>query len=152
MENLQMKNAILDDVTITGGHNPFHTYNDPYGQLTIGGISTGRAVLGSPDRQSGRTRACDQSCTLSEGYVQGEMLIAEETIQQLSVIQVSHDSDDFKKTIKEKLVRHLAEQMIKNKLVEFTKIENIHTGDVTFKARAFLAPDNKVREIRINQK
>jgi hypothetical protein len=126
-----MKNTILDDVTITGGHNLSHTYNDPYGQLTIGSIS---------------------SCTLSEGYVQGEMLIAEETIQQLSVIQVSHDSDDFKKTIKEKLVRHLAEQMIKNKLVEFTKIENIHTGDVTFKARAFLAPDNKVREIRINQK
>lgn len=129
-----MKNAILDDVTITAGHNPFHTYNDPYGQggqLTIGGIS---------------------SYPLSEGYVQGEMLIAEEIIQSSSVIQVSHDSDDFKKTIKEKLVRHLAEQMIKNKLVEFTKIENIHTGDVTFKARAFLAPDNKVREIRINQK
>lgn len=125
-----MKNAILDDITVTSGH-PFHTYNDPYGQLTIGGIS---------------------SFPLSEGHVQGEMILAEIDVTDLELTKMNLDHDSFKNEVKKQLANNIAEQLLNNKLIEFTKIEDIHTGNTKFKARAFLTPDNKVREIRRNQR
>jgi phosphoribosylformylglycinamidine (FGAM) synthase PurS component len=126
-----MKNAIDDiDITITGGHNPFHAYNDPYGQLTLGNISL----------------------PLPEGHVQGEMILAEMNVSDFELTKMNLDHDSFKNEVKKQLANKIAEQLLNNKLIEFTKIEDIHTGNTKFKARAFLAPDDKVREIRRNQR
>lgn len=82
--------------------------------------------------------------------VKGELLVIQQKVD-MTVIQQMND-DNFVRLMKKKMIEELAEQILKNKLAEFTKEENMQTGDILFRARVYLVPDDKVRIIRKNQK
>lgn len=50
--------------------------------------------------------------------------------------------------IKRELVSKLAEYMLENKFVEFTKIPSIQNMNTTFNARCYVAPDSQVKILR----
>jgi hypothetical protein len=58
------------------------------------------------------------------------------------------DPDNFKQEMKKQLAHEIAEHLLNNKLVEFTKQEDLHTNEITFRARAYLVKDDKVRILR----
>jgi len=53
--------------------------------------------------------------------------------------------------IKQRLAHKIAEAMIELKLVEFTKSEDILSGTASFRARAFVLPDNQVKTLRLEK-
>ena len=50
--------------------------------------------------------------------------------------------------IKWRVADHLVKYMIENKLIEFTKQENLLENSTTINARCYLAPDSEVRILR----
>jgi hypothetical protein len=50
-----------------------------------------------------------------------------------------------------RLIDMISAKMIELKLVEFTKSEDILTGVVSFRARAFVLPDNQVKTLRLEK-
>jgi hypothetical protein len=120
----------LDDISITGpyspgisiGHDPFSAYPT----ASIDPFDT-HGVVAS---------------------VTGQMLTEQIIISNLEVAQMNMDETSFKQEMKKRLCMALAEKMLENKLVEFTKQENLQSGEVTFRARAYLTPDSQVRLLR----
>lgn len=88
------------------------------------------------------------SWTENEDFIQGEMVTVQEVVSALRVAEMFMDSDNFKQEIKKKLANQIAEKLLENKLVEFTKQEYLHTNETTFRARAYLVKDDKVRVLR----
>jgi hypothetical protein len=113
-----------------GPVDPFDPFNGQ--QLTISGIQS-YPILGSYEPQE---------------LVKGEMITAQMVVSDFEITKMNIDEDQFRNEMKKKLVHDLAEQLLRNKLVEFTKQENLHSGETVFRARAFLTPDSQVRLLR----
>jgi hypothetical protein len=75
--------------------------------------------------------------------VTGEMVMVE-MILDPSVDKISKD----KNQIKQELTESLTQKILKSKLVEYTMQEDLKSGLITYRARAFLTPDDKVRILR----
>jgi len=56
-----------------------------------------------------------------------------------------------KDEIKQRMVHQISAKMIELNLIEFTKSEDINTGLASFRARAFVLPDNQVKTLRIEK-
>jgi hypothetical protein len=78
--------------------------------------------------------------------VKGEMLLVEKRFSPNEVIK-SYDQS-FVDGIKKQMVHELAEEILKNKYVEFTKQEDLKTSEVIYRARVYLTPDDQVRKLR----
>jgi hypothetical protein len=83
-----------------------------------------------------------------EDFIQGEMINAQVIVKDFEITEMMMDPDNFKQTMKKRLVEIIAEKLLSNKLVEFTKQEDLHTNETTFRARAHLVKDDKVRILR----
>jgi hypothetical protein len=59
---------------------------------------------------------------------------------------------DAKQRLKEKLVHDLATYMLENQLVEFTQQDNPSTFTKTIAVRAYLAPNDQVKILRLANK
>jgi hypothetical protein len=85
---------------------------------------------------------------IQEHVIQGEMIA---TKIELSISEsIQFDTDDkVKEYIKEKLTHQLVNAILKNKLAEFTFLDDPLTGGKTIYGRCYLTPDSQVRIIRI---
>lgn len=55
---------------------------------------------------------------------------------------------DGKDEIKRRLLTQMLEYMLDNRLVEFTRAEDIARGTQTFRVRAYIAPNDQVKILR----
>lgn len=78
--------------------------------------------------------------------VKGELILVEKRFSPSEVIK-SYDQS-FVEGIKKQLINELIEKILQNKMVEFTKQEDLNTSEVIYRARVYLTPDDKVRTIR----
>lgn len=74
--------------------------------------------------------------------VKGEMILVEKVVDPTS--EILPDKEQIKKELAEELVQKL----LKSNLVEFTRQDDFRTDLVTFRARAYLTPDEQIRVIR----
>ena len=81
---------------------------------------------------------------------QGEMVVAEITIPDSDAMITGMSAAGFREDVKKKLIYLLAEQLMKNKLIEFTSQQFAHSNDTKFRARIFAVPDQRIRMIRKN--
>jgi len=81
---------------------------------------------------------------------QGEMVVAEITIPDSDAMITGMSAAGFREEVKKKLLYLLAEQLMKNKLIEFTSQQFAHSNDTKFRARIFAVPDQRIRMIRKN--
>jgi hypothetical protein len=54
--------------------------------------------------------------------------------------------------VKKDLLRQLAEHMLENNLVEFTSHQDHITGNTMVAVRAYLAPDDQIKILRLSNK
>jgi hypothetical protein len=80
--------------------------------------------------------------------VRGEMITVQKVVGVHELEMIKLDEDMFNQQVKRELAFQLAEQILKNKFVEFTKQQDMHTNKITYRARAYLTPDNQVRMLR----
>lgn len=72
------------------------------------------------------------------------------------MLTVSHEFDDFamshmsEEDIKSSMISMLVGEMVKSKMVEFTRQSDPLTFKITVRARAFVVPDDQVRILRKN--
>ena len=64
------------------------------------------------------------------------------------IIDPSTETLPNKSEIKKELVEKLVQKILQNKLVEYTMQEDLKNGLITYRARAFLTPDNQTRLLR----
>jgi len=81
---------------------------------------------------------------------QGQMVVAEITITETDAMITGMSAAGFREEIKKRLIHHLAENLMKNKLVEFTSQQFAHSNETKFRARIYAVPDGQVRMIRKN--
>lgn len=76
--------------------------------------------------------------------IQGSPVKAYITLPRIEEIKI----DDVQSFVKKKLAELIAEEILKNKLCEFTKELNVADDTTIYRARAFLTPDDQVRVMR----
>lgn len=117
--------SILDTLTITGTNQiqPLTASSYPW---TITGLSVD-----------------------TETY-QGQMVVAEITVTDTDAIITGMSAAGFREEMKRRLIHQLAENLMKNKLIEFTSQQFAHSNETKFRARIYAVPDGQIRMIRKN--
>jgi hypothetical protein len=85
-------------------------------------------------------------------YVIGGKLVVGRVSMNETFAEIVGKDIDAKKRLKEKLVHDLATYMLENKLVEFTQLDDPITFDKTIAVRAYLAPNDQVKILRLANK
>jgi hypothetical protein len=77
-----------------------------------------------------------------------EYAIGGKLITAKYMVSDQHSATMNPNDIKENLMHQMIEYIIKNKLVEFTKIPDMYSGSSTYLARIYLTPDDQVKILR----
>lgn len=80
-------------------------------------------------------------------HIGGKLVTTTVTLSHLDSMSFRSD-DEFKKTLKSKIVYQLAEHLIDAKLVEVTYEQDSSNLGFAVRARAYLAPDSQVKILR----
>ena len=81
---------------------------------------------------------------------QGQMVVAEITVTDTDAMITGMSAAGFREEMKRRLIHHLAENLMKNKLIEFTSQQFAHSNETKFRARIYAVPDGQIRMIRKN--
>ena len=81
---------------------------------------------------------------------QGQMVVAEITISDTDAVITGMSAAGFREEMKRRLIHQLAENLMKNKLIEFTSQQFAHSNETKFRARIYAVPDGQIRMIRKN--
>ena len=111
--------------------------------VTIQPLTTTGAISGFPG-------AYNQYDLISMDTYQGEMVAVQITVSDSDAMITGMSAAGFQEDIKKRLIHMLAENLMKNKLVEFTSQQFGHSHETIFRARIYAVPDNQVRMIRKN--
>ena len=85
----------------------------------------------------------------TEAY-QGQMVVAEITVTDTDAMITGMSAAGFREEMKRRLIHQLAENLMKNKLIEFTSQQFAHSNETKFRARIYAVPDGQIRMIRKN--
>jgi hypothetical protein len=85
-------------------------------------------------------------------YVIGGKLVVGRVSMDETFAEILGKDIDAKKRLKEKLVHDLATYMLENQLVEFTQHDDPVTFNKTIAVRAYLAPNDQVKILRLANK
>lgn len=83
-------------------------------------------------------------------FIQGEMLVVQRKYNP-NELEKSY-SQSFVENLKKEMALELAERILQNKYVEFTKQEDLKSCEVVYRARAYVTPDDRIRKIRKSEK
>jgi hypothetical protein len=81
----------------------------------------------------------------------GKLVVAHASFSEDYSDMLSYDAD-AKYNVKMSLATQMAKYMVDNNLVEFTQIENREFGGKRIAARAYLAPNEQVKILRLANK
>ena len=85
--------------------------------------------------------------------IEGRMFKSFYTVSALERLQFAGDEDKWKDHVKGVLTQKLAESLMNEKYIEFTRLEEDPvTGATRFTARMFAVPDGQVRILRVHNK
>ena len=88
----------------------------------------------------------------SHDYVIGGKLVVGRVNMDQTFAEIVGKNIDAKKRLKEKLVHDMATYMLENNLVEFTQQDDPITFTRTIAVRAYLAPNDQVKILRLANK
>ena len=81
----------------------------------------------------------------------GKMVVGKATMSESYAAMVLSDAE-ARKQVKEKLVHDMATYMLENQLVEFTHMDDPLTGSKRIAVRAYLAPNDQIKILRLANK
>jgi hypothetical protein len=82
----------------------------------------------------------------------GKMVVGKAIMSEEHVAMIKGNDDDAKMAVKRDLINQLTKHMLENNLVEFTSHQDHVTGNTMVAVRAYLAPDDKIRILRVANK
>lgn len=81
----------------------------------------------------------------------GKMVVGRASMEESYALQMNADFD-FRAEVKKKLIMDMAKYMLENNLVEFTQFDDPMTGTKNIAVRAYLAPNEQVKILRLANK
>lgn len=89
-----------------------------------------------------------------EFAIQGQMLAVEKILNsyELERTGLSSNVKNFEDEIKKELIQEMVREIVAQRCIEFTSQKDMLTGNVTYRARVFVTPDEQTRIIRQIQK
>ncbi len=86
--------------------------------------------------------------------IQGQMLMVQKVLDsyELERTGLSANIKNYEDEIKKELIEGLVKEIVRQRCIEFTSQKDMLTGNVTYRARVFVTPDEQTRIIRQIQK
>jgi hypothetical protein len=81
----------------------------------------------------------------------GKMVVGRASMEHSYAVQMNTDFD-FRDEVKKKLIMDMAQCILENNLVEFTQYDDPLTGTKNIAVRAYLAPNDQVKILRLANK
>jgi hypothetical protein len=94
----------------------------------------------------------DPIFTVHDYVIGGKMVVGKATISEQFKELIQDGDARAKKELKITLIHQMAEFMLENKLVEFTYYDDHITGGRNVAVRAYLAPNDQVKILRLANK
>jgi hypothetical protein len=82
----------------------------------------------------------------------GKMVVGKAVISEDYADMIRHGDADGKFAVKQDLIKQLTQYMLENNLVEFTSWDEPVTGMKHVAVRAYLAPDDQIKILRVANK
>lgn len=82
----------------------------------------------------------------------GKMVVGRSVMSENYVAMIKGNDDDAKMEVKRDLINQLTKYMLENNLVEFTSHQDHVTGNTMVAVRAYLAPDDQIKILRVANK
>lgn len=95
--------------------------------------------------------SADPDFTSYDYAIGGKLVVGNAVLEESFAIQMKHDVD-FKNQVKAKLIADMATFILENNLVEFTQQDDPYTYRKHIHVRAYLAPSDQVRILRLANK
>jgi hypothetical protein len=93
--------------------------------------------------------ASDIKFGVKDYAIGGKMVDAAYVVSYVDVMAWKTNFEDY---VKEQLAQQMARYMLNNKLIEFTKKSSPHSDVITYRARCYLTPDDKVKILRVHER
>jgi len=85
--------------------------------------------------------------------IEGRMFKSFYTVSEFEKLQFTGDENQWKEHVKKVLTQKLADELMKERYIEFTRMdEDPVTGGTLYTARMFVVPDGQIRLLRIHNK
>jgi len=85
--------------------------------------------------------------------IEGRMFKSFYTVSEFEKLQFTGDENQWKEHVKKVLTQKLADELMKERYIEFTRMnEDLVTGGTQYTARMFAVPDGQIRFLRIHNK
>ena len=81
----------------------------------------------------------------------GKMVVGRASMEHSYAVQMNSDVE-FRNEVKKKLIMDMAQFMLENNLVEFTQYDDPLTMNKQIAVRAYLAPNDQVKILRLANK
>lgn len=82
----------------------------------------------------------------------GKLVVGKAVLEDTFVEMVNGLDHEARMSLKRKLISDMAQYMLENNLVEFTQQDNPYDNTKTVMVRAYLAPDDQVKILRLANK
>jgi hypothetical protein len=109
------------------------------GIMPIGSVGTITAVNNAYTRFDTALNAFDYK-------IQGQGVYAEHVVSDYSILNI--DEPELERMARDKLTSMIIDEIVKKKMVEFTKVKNVD-GSIHYRARMFVTPNDQVRILRL---
>lgn len=89
--------------------------------------------------------------TVHDYVIGGKMVVGRASMEQSFAVQMRSDRE-FRDEVKRKLIMDMAQFILENNLVEFTQYDDPITMNKQIAVRAYLAPNDQVKILRVANK
>ena len=112
------------------------------------GVGGGGGVLGSGSIGPGKFPAHLYDDSVLHHFLKDHAIQGQTVMVEFTTPMEQFDRPLSEKTIKERLVRELVDEIAKAKCIEFTQMARHDINEMVFRARIHVVPDTQVRIIR----
>jgi hypothetical protein len=112
-------------------------------------ITTGIMPIGSVGTITAVNNAYtifDTALNAFDYKIQGQGVYAEHVVSDYSILNI--DEPELERMARDKLTSMIIDEIVKKKMVEFTKVKNVD-GSIHYRARMFVTPNDQVRILRL---
>jgi hypothetical protein len=112
-------------------------------------ITTGIMPIGSAGTITAVNNAYtifDTALNAFDYKIQGQGVYAEHVVSDYSILNI--DEPELERMARDKLTSMIIDEIVKKKMVEFTKVKNVD-GSIHYRARMFVTPNDQVRILRL---
>jgi len=124
-----------------------------FGNYATGSAGAGGTISVDNYGTIGTNGNISSAVNINTYAIEGRMFKSFYTVSEFEKLQFTGDENQWKEHVKKVLTQKLADELMKKKYIEFTRMdEDPVTGGTQYTARMFVVPDGQIRLLRIHNK